>query len=76
MNRAKELWQPSPTVLAAVCIAGFALSASILILLVPTFFDSAAQVHPLVIVGLVALCAAFAVGARYWRPPAPEPEQR
>lgn len=76
MNHAKELWRPGPTALAAVCIAGFALSASILILLVPTFFHPAAQVHPLVIVGLAVLCAAFTLGARYWRPPAPEPEQR
>lgn len=76
MDRAKGLWRPGPTGLAAVCIAGFALSASILILLVPTFFDSAAQVHPLVIVGLIVLCAAFALGARYWRPSAPGTEQR
>ena len=76
MNHAKELWRPGPTALAAACIVGLALSASTLILLLPTFFHPAAQVHPLVAVGLVALCVTFALGARYWRPSAPGPERR
>lgn len=75
MNRRGERSSPSATALTALCIAGFSVSASILVLLVPTFFESGAQVHPLVIVGLVALSAGFAVGARYWHPPAPESDE-
>lgn len=71
MERRGDLWSPSPTALTVVCIAGFSISASTLIMLVPTLFQPAAQVHPLVLAGLVVLSAAFAAGARYWRPQAP-----
>lgn len=71
MDRRGDRWSPSPTALAAVCIGSLAVSASILVLVIPVLFQSGAQVHPLVVVGLVVLSAAFAVGARYWRPQAP-----
>lgn len=71
MDRRGDRWSPSPTALTAMCIAGLSVSASTLILLIPALFGSGAQVHPLVIVGLVVLSAAFAAGARYWRPQAP-----
>ncbi|GAA2038912.1 hypothetical protein WDZ16_16555 [Pseudokineococcus marinus] len=67
-----DRWSPSPTALTVACIAGLSVSASILILLVPTLLRPDAQVHPLVVVGLVALCAAFTTGVRYWRPQAPQ----
>lgn len=54
-----------------MCIAGFSLNASILILLVPTLFRSDRQVDPLAVAGLVALCVGFAVGVGYWRPQVP-----
>lgn len=65
---------PSPTALTAVCIVGLSMSASILVLLVPSPLRPEAQIHPLVVVGLVALCVAFTTGARYWRPQAPQPD--
>ncbi|MCL3860647.1 hypothetical protein [Actinotalea sp. K2] len=74
MESSRDRWWPSPTALSALCIVGLAVSASILMLLVPSLFLSGAQVHPLVVVGLVAVSAGFAVGARYWRPEAPRPD--
>ncbi|WP_299035229.1 hypothetical protein [uncultured Pseudokineococcus sp.] len=71
MDRPGDRWSPSPTALSAACIAGLALSAGVLVLLLPAVFQSGAQIHPLALVGLVVLSAAFAAGARYWRPRAP-----
>ncbi|MGZ0710907.1 hypothetical protein ACWPKO_21530 (plasmid) [Coraliomargarita sp. W4R53] len=71
MDRSRNRWWPSVTALSALCIIGFSVSASILILFIPSLFQSGAEVHPLVVAGLVALSVTFAVGARCWRPEAP-----
>ena len=59
---------PSPAAITAMRTLGLAVSASTLIVVVPSLLHRGAHVHLLALVSLVALSTALAASARYWRP--------
>ena len=57
--------------LLVTCIAGMALTGAVLILLVPSLFNSGGQSNIWLTVGLGFLFLVFAAGSLRWKPPAP-----
>ncbi|GAA0988979.1 hypothetical protein ENKNEFLB_02871 [Nocardioides aquaticus] len=64
------------TKLFVVSLLGLAVSAAVLILLIPSLFGSGEHADTWLVVGLALVAAAFAVGTRYWRPPTRTSESR
>ena len=56
------------TLLFVVCMLGFAVSSSVVILLVPSLFEPAEQVGSWTLGVAAALATAFAAGGLHWRP--------
>jgi hypothetical protein len=59
------------TLLFIVSLVGMAISAAVLILLIPSLFRPGEQVDIWLVGGLAVLVVALAAGARRWRPPTP-----
>jgi uncharacterized membrane protein YbhN (UPF0104 family) len=59
-----------------VSLVSMAVSAAVLILLIPSLFRPGEQVDIWLVGGLVVLVVALAAGARRWRPPTPGSNDR
>lgn len=66
------------TLLFIVSLVGMAVSAAVLILLIPSLFGPGEQVDIWLVGGLAVLVVAFAAGTRRWRwrPPTPVTKER
>jgi len=64
------------TLLFMVSLVATALSAAVLILLIPSLFRTGEQVNIWLVGGLAVLVVAFAAGTRRWRPPTPVSNDR
>jgi hypothetical protein len=64
------------TLLFIVSLVSMAVSAAVLVLLIPSLFRPGEQIDIWLIAGLVVLVVALASGARRWRPPTPVSNDR
>lgn len=62
--------------LFVLSLVGMAVSAAVLILLIPSLFRSDEQASVWAVAVLACLAVAFAVGTRYWRPPTSTSDNR
>ena len=64
------------TLLFIVSLVSMAVSAAVLILLIPSLFRPGEQVDTWLVGGLTVLVLAFAAGIRRWHPPTPVANDR
>ena len=64
------------TLLFIVSLVSLAVSAAVLILLIPSLFRPGEQVDIWLVGGLAVLVVDFAVGTRRWRPTTPTGSQK